>query len=367
MSIDTDNIQAAVQQKRKKKRKKSTGTLSSGSTLLNLACTNSPFGAFVKGKYTFFVGDSTSGKTFLSMSCFAEALQNPEFKNYRLIYDNVEDGCMIDLKTLFNKKVAETVEPPNKDSDNNPIYSYTIEEFYYNLDDVLNKSKKDKRPFIYVLDSMDSLSSMSEKDKFNQHKEAHRKGKAVAGSYGDGKAKKNSEGLRKVLKGLRDTGSILIIISQTRDNIGFGFEKKTRSGGHACKFYATIEMWTSLAGRIKKTVKGRERNIGIKAKVNIKKNRITGELHEIGIDIYPSYGIDDIGGCIDYLVAEKWWSKPKQSISANEFGVLLTREKLIRHIEDNNLHRRLQILTGRCWNEIREASSLDRKKKYKEV
>ncbi|RLF30292.1 MAG: hypothetical protein DRN14_00100 [Thermoplasmata archaeon] len=337
--------------------------LSSGSTLLNLACSNNPFGAFLKGKYYFLVGDSTSGKTFLAMTCFAEALISSQFKNYRLIYDNVEDGCLLDLEKLFNAEVRDRVEPPEMGEDG-PVYSYLVEEFYYHVDDAIERAKKDGRPFVYVLDSMDSLTSESETDKFEQHKDAHRKGKDTPGSYGDGKAKRNSEGLRKVLKGLRDTGSILIIISQTRDNIGFGFEKKTRSGGHALKFYATVEIWSSLAGAIKKTVKGRDRQIGIHVKLKVKKNRITGESHEVQTDIYPSYGIDDIGSCIDYLVAEKWWMKKKSLIEAPEFEVTLTRQKLIAHIEENGLSRKLQRVVGECWNDVREACDIHRQGRY---
>ncbi len=363
---DKKDIIAAARRKKKRVKRRTTKLLSSGSTLLNLACTNNPYGAFAKGKFIFFVGDSTSGKTFLALTCFAEALRSPEFKDYRLIYDNVEDGCLIDLEALFGRKVATRVQPPAYDNNKAPIHSFTIEEFYYNIDDVINTTKEGGPPFIYVLDSMDGLSSIAEGDKFKQHKEAYRKGKQVAGSYGDGKAKKNSEGLRKVRKGLLDTGSILIVISQTRDNIGMGFEIKTRSGGHALRFYATHEIWTSLGGKIKKTVRGKERDIGIHTRVRLKKNRYTGQLHEIFIDIYPSYGIDDIGGCIDFLISEKWWSKKGQKINAEEFEVCYMRTKLINWIEENGEQRKLQTITGRCWQEIQDAMHLSRKKKYEE-
>ena len=73
--------------RRKKKAKPTTSNLlSSGSTLLNLACSNNPFGAFLAGHYYWFAGDSDTGKTFLCMTCFAEALRHPLFKNYKLIF-----------------------------------------------------------------------------------------------------------------------------------------------------------------------------------------------------------------------------------------------------------------------------------------
>jgi len=341
--------------KKKTGKPKTENILSSGSTLLNLACTNNPFGAFTKGKYTFLVGDSTSGKTFLSMTCFAEAVNNPSFKDYRLIYDNVEDGMMMDLEKLFGKKVADKVEPPGVEA------SFSIEEFYYHLDDAVRKNK----PFIYVLDSMDSLSSVAEVEKFEEHKTAHKKGTKAPGSYGDGKAKKNSEGLRKILKGLRETGSILIIICQTRDNLGFGFEKKSRAGGHALRFYATIEIWSSLLGAIKKTIRGKNRQIGVDVSLKIKKNRVTGELNQVKMSIYPTYGIDDIGSMIDYLVEEKHWSKNGTKIIAEEISdENMSREKLIQHVEEKGLYRRLQITTAKCWKEIRNSYDLGRKGRY---
>lgn len=338
--------------------------LSSGSTMLNLACTNSPFGAFIKGRYHLLVGDSASGKTFLSMTCLAEACASKYFDNYRLIYDNVEDGCLLNLAALFNEEVEERIEPPATADDGSPVYSFNVEEFWYNFDDAVEKAKADNQPFVYVLDSMDSLSSEAETSKFDQHKDAYRKGKQAPGSYGDGKAKRNSEGLRKALKGLRDTGSILIIISQTRDNIGIGFEQKTRSGGRALRFYATTEVWSSLAGTIKKTIKGKPRKIGIHAKLQVKKNRITGQLHEVTTDIYPRFGIDDLGSIVEYLLTEKWWTKSGNTINAEELDFRGTKEKLISYIEDNNLELEVRKIAGRCWHEIQEGYIPDRKRRY---
>ena len=42
--------------------------LGTGSTLLNLAISGKTCGGFPAGKYVFFVGDSSSGKTFLALT-----------------------------------------------------------------------------------------------------------------------------------------------------------------------------------------------------------------------------------------------------------------------------------------------------------
>lgn len=351
--------------KKKKIKPKACNLLSSGSTLLNLGLSDNPFGAFLPGHYYWFVGDSDTGKTIFSMTCFAEALQHQRFKNCDLIYDNVEGGMLMDLDNLFNENLSEQILPPSRDEYGMPVSSYSIEDFYFHVDDRIKLAKHSGNPFIYILDSMDGLTSVAADDKFDQQKDAYRRGKTVAGSYGDGKAKKNSEGLRKVLKGLRDTKSILIIISQTRDNIsGRGFQTKTVSGGHSLKFYATTQIWTSLAGTLKRSYKGKDRQIGINVKIQVRKNRITGRKHDLSVDIYHSLGIDDIGSCIDYLIMEKWWTKKKQSIIAKEFGVTASRDKLISHIEENGLYKDLQKITGRCWHEIQNAVKLKRRNRY---
>src|SRR6266568_200674 len=88
------------------------GALSSGSTLLNLACTGYPDLGFLKGGYYYLVGDSISGKTWLSMSCFAEACRNKAFHNYRLVFDDVEGGALMDVEHYFGREVALRMEPP---------------------------------------------------------------------------------------------------------------------------------------------------------------------------------------------------------------------------------------------------------------
>lgn len=335
--------------------------LSTGSTLLNLALTGNPKRGYIPGKFFFIVGDSSSGKTFFNMTTYAEACKNPAFAKYRLIYDNVEDGMLMDVDHLFGTAMGDRLEPPALDEDSGePVYSTTIEEFYYHVDDACKAGK----PFIYVLDSMDGLSSEAEGEKFKDQKKAHRAGKEVPGSYGDGKAKKNSSALRMLVNKLRVSGSILIIISQTRDvlNASPWEEKKTRSGGRALRFYATAEFWLSLAGAIKKNIRKKNRNIGNKVMIKVKKNRITGRLPEIKTAIYPSYGVDDIGSCIDYLLEEQWWKKRGGKINAGEFG-LLSREKLIRVIEGGKMAK-LQKEVLACWTEIEQSGALKRKPRY---
>jgi len=336
--------------------------LSTGSTLLNMACTGKPYGGFLKGHYFFIVGDSASGKTFLSLTCFAEAAINRHFDNYRLIFDNVEGGALMSLRKFFGKGVADRLEPPAVDDEGKPVYSATIEDFYFHVDD----AQKIGKPFVYVLDSMDALSSLYEKKKFDEKKKASRGGPVAKGDYGDGKAKSNSTMLRKVLSGIHKTGSILILISQTRDNVGGGpFEpSKVRSGGRALKFYCGLELWSSVRGVIKKTVKGKPRKIGVKVKVQVQKNRIQGKDRTIELPIHYSMGIDDLGSCVDFLVEEDHWPATNGMIVADDLDLKGKRETLIRKIEAGGLERDLRELVTDVWNEIEKACEVIRKPRY---
>lgn len=363
MNKKTKEIKAELLKKPKKEpaiRKED--LLSTGCTTLNLACTGKAEGGFVKGKYYFFVGDSESGKTFLMLTCLAEASINKNFDKYRFIYDDVEDGALMDFEKFFGKAAADRIEPPRV-IDGVPVYSDTIEDFYHHVDD----AGKAGVPFIYLLDSMDALSSESEGKKFDENKTAIRKGKDSKGSYGDGKAKINSSHLRRVISILRDTGSILIILNQTRDNIDAGmFEsKKTRSGGRALKFYAALEMWSSAGKRLEKTYRNKKRQLGVMCRVHVKKNRLTGKDRTIEIPILHSHGIDDLASCVLYLVDEGHWKRNKEgAIAATDFDFSGRQDKLIAHIEENGLEKDLRLLVTEVWNEIEAACVVERKSRY---
>lgn len=341
------------------------GALSTGSTLLNLACTDHPDKGFIKGGYYYLVGDSISGKTWLSLTCFAEACRNPALDGYRLIFDDVEGGALMDIRRYFGKAVAERMEPPRV-KEGEPVFSSTVESFYLHITRALESG----RPFIYVLDSQDALTSTASVELFEKQRAALEKGTDdLAKSYGDGKAKYHSEHLRRVLAGIRDTGSILIIIGQTRENLGFGFETKTRAGGRALRFYANLEIWTSVAGKVTKVVRGKERTLGVRTLVEIKKNRITGKIgkdRSVIIPIHYDLGIDDVGSCVDYLLSEKHWqgTEGKRAFQAPEFHFEGTRENLIRHIEENNLEEKLRRTVASVWSKVEEETRVERKRRY---
>lgn len=353
---DVDEVKKALTKKKRKPASQAGDYLSTGSTLLNLAITGHPNRGFKKGHYYFLVGDSMSGKSFLSRTCLAEASINPAFDDYRFIDDDVERGALMNFERYFGERAAQRREPPQAGG-----CSDTVEDFYYNIDDALSVG-----PCIYVLDSMDALSSKYEGQKFDERKKAARKGTTAKGDYGDGKAKVNSSGIRTLMGRLDKTGSILIVINQTRDNIGAGlFEpKQTRSGGRALTFYAAVELWSSVGQKIKRKVREKDRVVGVNVRIQVKKNRITGRNRMVEIPIYYDTGLDDTGSMVNYLIAEGHWKGTENKVEAPEYEFRGTKEKLIRKVEEESLEDDLKQLTTEVWKEIEAACTVTRKNRY---
>lgn len=329
--------------------------LSTGSTLLNLALSDHCNGGWRIGKMSNIIGDSSSGKSFLALSTLAEAAHSKQFDKYSIYLDDTEEANEFDITGLFGSTAADRIKAP-KVVDGKDCYSDTIQDFFDNITDILEKGD----PIIYILDSFDALDSVEEQEKFQQQKADRKKGKKVTGTFAMNKAKVASSMFRNIIPLLNKTNSILLIVSQTRDNIGMSFAPKTRSGGRALKFYSAHEMWLAHVGYEKK--KGRP--IGVDTKIKVTKNKITGKYRTVGFPIYYEYGIDNITSSINFLVEEGLWRKKGVKILSPEFGMEASLSVLIKHIEKNNLEKELEEIIQIAWNNIEDSLKLNRKRKY---
>jgi RecA/RadA recombinase len=332
--------------------------LSTGFTPLDVSISGRSKGGYGKGLVILCVGDSEAGKTFLAYTCLGEAAKNPAFADHRVIVDKPEGGALMDIKRFFGQRAADRIEPP-RGTKSNPEYSETVEDFYYNLDDAL-----DKGPCIYIEDSMDALDSADDQEKFEERKRARREGKEVKGSYGMSKAKASSQGLRRVIQKIRRTGSILIMIAQAKDAVGFGFNPKTRAGGKSLKFYADVELWLSVLKSVKRNVKGKDRTVGSIIGVKVDKNRLSGWKGTVPMPFYRSVGIDNVGGMVDYLVEEGYWKKTAKGIDSGLACGPVGRDALIQYIEENDLEKQVAKACRACWQEIEKKCSVTRKPRY---
>ena len=343
------------------------------STLLNCACSDNPLGGYGLGKLVNLIGDSSSGKSLLALSCFAEMSMFTRFDDYDFYYDDVEAALEFNMDYLFGHRISDRIDMS--------IVSDTIQDFYGNIVAAIQNGK----PFIYILDSLDALTSIEERKRAKQMAKESGKLKMVEkdedegkkkpkGSYKMEKAKMLTEVLRVICRDIKDMEALVIIISQTRDNVGFGFTDKTRSGGRALKFYSTHELWLSILKSIPKL----KRIIGVNTKAKVAKNKLTGKVRNCTFPIFYDYGVDDLTANVDFLLENGIWKmgtvkrvNPKtkkkptgRTIHATHFKLEGTKDKIINQIELRSLEKDLQLLVGETWNDIEEKIRLDRKPKY---
>lgn len=316
--------------------------ISTGATMLNLACSDNPHGGYGMGRVVNIIGDSAAGKSVLNLTTFAECSYDERFDEYDFQYDESEKSLAFHIKKLFGKKTAKRI--------GKPYGSVDVEDFADNLSRTIDRG----RPFIYSLDSFDGLGSRAEKKRLRTTTEK--------GSYKTEKVRALTELLRNSVPAIAELNAVLLIVSQTRDNLGFGaqFQPKIRAGGKALKFFSSHEMWLSVI----KTLKKREVTIGGYTQARVTKNKLTGRKRFVDFPIYDEIGVDDIGSQIDFLTGNLFWKRKKNTIMGRGLGLKGTREKLIKLIENANLETTLREITGKHWMELQSKLSLGRKRRF---
>ena len=347
-----DQVKSASKKRTEPVGRKSAILIPTGSTLLNLACSGNIAGAFDTGEVINIIGDKSAGKTFLFFTLLAAVVQSKRFDKYRTIHDDAEVADRFNIRKLYGKKLHKRLENPFDNDES----SVTIQDFDGRITELIEEGT----PFVYGLDSFDALTSDEEIEKAKKKSKARAAGKKEAGSYQLDTTRGLSAMFRRITSGLEETNSLLIVISQVRENIGaMPFAPKyRRNGGRALGHYSGHEMWLGTVKKIKRS----DRVVGHKCQVRVTKNKLTGKARDIYFDIYPDYGIDDIGSCVDFMVDEKAWRKKGDKIRT-PFGDM-SRSSLINHIEEEGLEDALREAVGEAWAEIEEKIRTKRKKRF---
>lgn len=324
--------------------------LSTGSINLNLACSGRINGGIPKGTYVFMPGQSSSGKTWITMSVFAEAKKSKRFKGYRLIRKDTERGALMDIPTYFGQEVADSIEWRD--------YPNTVESFYDDIDETLDAGL----PFIYVLDSESGLQSEGGLTHIKKAKKARQSGKKGTGTFAGSVQKEHSQRLRTAVNRLEETGSILIVTGQTRKNMGLDsmFVPEVATGGEALFFWAHLRIWCRRGGKMTKEFNGRKRKVGDKVWITVDKSRITGKERKAKLLIPNDYGIDDTGSMVEFLLDEKKKDKIIKELGVKGKDV----NTLAEAIEAAGKERQLKDLVKEVWDSIEEACVIRRKPRY---
>lgn len=345
------DIEKTISKPVKKNDLKNRKLLSTGSTMLNLALSDDPYGGIALGTIVHIVGDTHAGKSLLAETIMAEAAYDKDLDKHALVYEEPESAMFFDIEKMFGKKTAERIINHPKIEDR--IKPRTVQQWH---DDLM----KWELPFVWVTDSFDALTSEDDLKVDSPTK----------GGWHTEKASVASTLFPKIVGRVEASNSLYVWISQTRDNIGVTFgPKKNFTGGNAIKFYRAYEIWLAVDSFIYKTVKGSKEEVGANILVKVKKCKYNGKKKIISFPVYPypyGYGIDDLTSMIDWLIDKGFWNKPKgKSIIETEDPFIDGKiETIIKHIEQNNLEDDLKKVVGECWLEIEKELSTDRKPKY---
>jgi recombination protein RecA len=350
----------------------------SGCTLLDCAIG----GGWPIGRVCNIVGDRSTGKTLLAEEAMANFLL--KYRNGHVWYRETEaafdvsyaqalglntrridfgpegpdtqwetmEALLTDVDNLLELResavVARSQEIFKQSHGKKFIDPATGEQRAYNMKEAERVAYKEAIPGLYIIDSLDGISSQAEL-----------KADPKKGTYGLDKQKLLSRFFRQYCRRLRRAKVCVMIISQTRANIGAApWEKQyTRTGGKSLDFYASVIVYLSDMGKVMREVEKVKRAIGIHIKARCDKNKITVPHRECEFDIRFAYGIEDDGASLE-------WLKDIDKLAMAGFVDDKGKPKMPRDLEDVDSAKLKRDVKG-IWDYI-ESKFLPAKGKYVE-
>lgn len=315
-------------------------------------------GGYVLGRTVNIVGDKSAGKTLSAMEvCANFAMQFPDgwirYGESEAAFDQPYAGALgIPLsRILFNDARKRKDKETGKMLD---VPLETVEDLYDDMLYYLDKFK-DVKQGLYIIDSLDALSDDAEMEAdFNQ------------ASYGGAKPKAIGQLFRRLTQRLEEQGVLFIVVSQIRDKLNAGpfQETKTRSGGKALDFYATHIVWLAEIKKLKRTIGGIERIVGVDVKARVRKNKVGLPFRECEYPILFGYGIDDLTASVEWLVENKRESLLAGfGMSKTGYSTLLSSLRNKGGPEVADMRARLNAVIRTEWAKI-ETGFLPQSRKY---
>ena len=248
-----------------------------GSYIFNALVSGSVFGGVSGNKITAIAGESSTGKTFFSLAVV---------KNF---LDSNPDGyCLyFDTEAAVNKSLLESRGLP---LDRVVVVNVvTIEEFRSKalkaVDIYLKKSEEERKPCMFVLDSLGMLSTEKEINDALNDKQVRdmTKSQLVKGAF------------RMLTLKLGQANVPLIVTNHTYDVIGAYVPTKEMGGGSGLKYAASTIIYLS-----KKKEKDGTEVVGNIIKAKTAKSRLSKENKDVEIRLYyDERGLDRYYGLLE--------------------------------------------------------------------
>ena len=251
--------------------------IDTGSFIFNSLLSGSLFGGASRNRITAIAGESSTGKTFFSLAVVKNFLDN-----------NPDCYCLyFDTEAAVNKGLLES-----RGIDLNRIVVVnvvTIEEFRSKalraVDIYLKKSEEDRKPCMFVLDSLGMLSTEKEIRDALDDKQVRdmTKSQLVKGAF------------RMLTLKLGQANIPLIVTNHTYDVIGSYVPTKEMGGGSGLKYASSTIIYLS-----KKKEKDQSEVVGNIIKAKTAKSRLSKENKEVNIRLYyDERGLDRYYGLLE--------------------------------------------------------------------
>ena len=323
----------------------------SGITTLNLAISGSPDTFAKPGNTVSYIGESDSGKTVLALTTMAASFYASGGTVKPLFYA-FEPNLLIDIERLFGKKFAKALDTVTD-------LTMTLEQWQA---DIRGRFKASKKVIVAATDSTDALQCQADIDAANKIE----KGSTKAG-FGTAKAAAFSRAMPEICKAVSDNQGLLILLSQVRENPAQMFGSPLRrSGGKALNYYSELMVWLMKSTKEKVD----DVNVGGWTKIEVKRNKVTGEARTIYAPIYPAYGIDDTRSMLHFLAdtdsGASWVGRDMSKIKVGEQEMTLA--EMAAFYDTDATKEVLKRMVVEAWNareaKINEAVLAGRPKRF---
>jgi RecA/RadA recombinase len=248
-----------------------------GSYLFNALVSGSIFGGLPSNKITAIAGESSTGKTFFTLSVVRHFLDSDP--NAGVIYFESESAISKDM-----------IESRNIDSSRMIIVPVvTVQEFRTQaikiIDKYLEQKKEDRKPLMFVLDSLGMLSTSKEIEDSEAGKETRDMTRAqVVKSI-----------FRVLTLKLGKANVPMIVTNHTYDVVGAYVPMKEMGGGSGLKYAASTIIYLS-----KSKEKDGTEVVGNIIKCETKKSRFTKENSKVETRLfYDERGLDRYYGLLE--------------------------------------------------------------------
>lgn len=259
-----------------------TAFVDTGAYALNAMLSGSIYGGVPDTKVLALAGEPSTGKSFIALSVAANFLkQNEEgaviyFESEGAVDDTIESKEMLESRGIDTERFY--VMPVS-----------TIQDFKTQglkmLNEYLTVDEADRKPMLFILDSLTNLSSLKEMED-----------SAAGSDTRDMTFQQKAKGtFRTMTLKLNRAHVPLIVTAHVYDQMGVMYPTKIMSGGRGLQYAASIITFLSKA----KAKDSQQELIGALITFNLFKSRFTKEGSKVTLLLNHSKGLDKYYGLLD--------------------------------------------------------------------